>query len=372
MAFGRPRLSVSLALLLLAACGGSGGGGTSTTAAVVGPDALFQGSYHVTGIQGEQDGAESIASIWGSASSAGDGVVALATGANRLGVILDPSAPEDISYSVGSDRLFDLIPQLPGISFFRGGITETGDVVSAAGILPGLPPTLFLMGRRGGTYDESSLSGTYRFARYGGTVIGPTNVAGWGSFTFDGAGGGAYEFSVNVEGAVFGANPLFTYDVAADGDLSLDLGGGFVVEGSIVAGGEILLASGGRTAGDNPVNYVLVRQGAGYVDADLEGQYFMLLLMHDPATSAYIAFTGILIADGAGANTFLGLRNEDGIVTYSESDDVSTVVAPDGTVTFTTSGGDTLLGGMSSDRRFLTAAGTTNAGGAPTFLFLHR
>jgi hypothetical protein len=359
-------------MLLLAACGGSGSSGGGS-AAFLHPDTLFAGSYFVAGIQGEQEGAESIAAYWGSATSAGAGEVELASASNRLGVVDPLSAPESIPYGVGLDRLFEIIPQYPGISFFRGGICENGDMAAAAGVLADFQPTVLLLGRRGGTHDESSLAGIYRYARYGGTVAGVTNVAGWGTFTFDGAGGGSYELNVNQEGVVFGpANPLFTYEVDPDGTLRLDLGGGAELEGAVVAGGDVLLASGGTLPGSDPVTCVLVRQGAGLADADFVGEYFMLALLHDPATGAYSAFTGVLVADGAGASYFLGLRNEDGVVTVQEADTVATSVAPDGTVTFTTSSGDSFLGGMSPDGRFVAAAGTTNAGGAPIFLFLMR
>jgi hypothetical protein len=364
-------LSCSVLALLLAACGGAGSGG-SASPAVPASLALVVGTYHVAGINGEGQGGESIASIWGTATSDGTGTLAMGTGSNRNGVITAEEPPFGLPYDVASDRLLEILPQLPGISFFRGGVSDTGDVLIGASSAPSLQPTLLLMGRQSGTYDESSLAGTYRFARYGGTVFGPTNVAAWGRMTFDGAGGGTSALSLNQEGVILGpANPVVHYDVDPDGSVSLDHGG-TAVEGSIAAGGQLIFATGGRLAGDDPVLYVLVRQGAGYSDADLQGQYFMVVMSHDPATGAYTSFTGALLADGAGANQFFGIADEDGVFSIPPSDVVTSVVAPDGAVTLTTGGGDVLVGGMSADRRFVAAAGTSNAGGTPMLVFLMR
>jgi hypothetical protein len=365
-----PRARSVFAVLLassLAACGGG-----SSTPLLQSPDSRFAGPYAFVGIAGEQNGAETITASWGEAEADGQGAVTLEWHSNVLGVIVD-GLPEEVPYSISSDRVLEVVPILHGIAAYRGGITEEGDVAAMSTSLGGLQPGLVVFGRKEGAYDLTSLTGTYRFARYGGVVLGPSNVAGWGTVTFDGLGGGTATTSSNQEGFVFGpAAPAITYQVGVDGAMRLDLGGGVIVEGQISANGDLLLLSGGTVADANPATYVLVRQGAGMSDEDFDGQYFVVALLHDPATNSYASFTGVFLADGAGNGDMLGLLDSDGDVSLPPGETSTTSVAADGTVTLTTLGGDTLVGGISPDGRFAALAGTTNPGGGPSFVFLLR
>jgi len=359
----------ALALLLLVGCGGGGG----TSIAFEKPESLLAGTYRIVGVSGDKGGIEEVDSYWGELQASGAGMLSLTVVQNALGVLSPPLPSSDIVYRVGYDRALEFDSSLPGVAAFHGAVSEAGDVAALMTTFTPIRPMLLLLGRSGPGYDVSSLIGTYHFGCYGATVGGPFNFVGWGSFVFDGAGGGTYELTVNQEGAIAGpANPLFSYTVSPDGAVSLDLGGGFVVNGSVVAGGEMVLAAGGDAPGDNPTTYVLLRQGAGYTDADLDGPYFMLGFGHGVATNSYRGFVGGVLADGAGSNQFAGLRNEDGVVTQDPADGFSSAVAPDGTITFTTAGGDVLRGAMSADRRFLIATGTTNLGGDAAFFFLLR
>lgn len=375
MRFAIHTLFAAVLLSALAGCGSSGGGTTIVTEEVIAPDlnALFMGEYQHVAFLGEQDGVESMRAFWGSLAAAGDGTSEIFQNENSLGVINPAVGTSPIDYQIGFNHVMTMGEFVPGFGFLRGGITSDGRVAALTSVFDGVDPTLWMFGRRGPPpHDDTSVQGTWRFARYTSNIAIPLNVSGWGSITFDGMGAGTFEESNNQETATFGPiNPPFTYEVLNDGRIGLLLGPGNLLIGSIVEGGQAIIAGGSNVPGEPPSMYVFVREAAGLSDADFAGNYQLLAFGHDSASNAYWSVTAGMVADGAGVNTFVGLRNEDGTTTATGADGVFSSVAANGEITFTTPGGDTYAGAMTQDGSVVIGAGATNAGGDPAFfLFL--
>lgn len=369
----RGRLAAFL-LLLLAGCGSSGGGTTVAGPTVfVDPNVLLDGVYQFVGFSGEADGVETMSALAGVFTADGAGNAEFSAAINELGVITPAGPPSPVDYQVHVDHSLTMGSFGPGAAYLRGGVTSTGDLAMGAVVFDGSDPFLWLMGRPTSSMpDDTNVLGTWRFTRYTANIAVPLNVAGWGTIEFDGMGAGTYEESNNQEGATFGPiNPPFTYEVLPDGQIALALGGANVIHGSVIAGEQVIIAAGSSIPGGAPSIYVFVRAAVGMSDADLAGEYSMVSFGHESAANSYATFTGGVMADGAGVNQFVGMRNEDGVTTTSGFDGVLSSVAPDGAVTFTTGGGDQLHGAISADGSVVIGAGTSTPGGDPAFfLFL--
>ena len=365
-----------LALLLLAACGSSGGGDSTVVVPVQSsPNAhLFAGTYQAVAVSATEDmGFEYMRTRWGTMLA--DGVYdVLGSLTHNYGGAISVLATDTYgTFAVETDRRFTYESLFAGLDHSVGGITETGDIVSLAIMAAGATPTMQVYARRDGMHGLGSLSGTYRLAGFGATVAGLMTSATWGTVTFDGMGGGTSDAAVNQEGATFGPVLLpITYTVAPDGAMSLSFAGGLTLDGGIAAGGDVLLLGGGTTPGDNMFVYVLVREGAGLGDADLDGNFVLTGMTQEVGTNFYATIAGNLAADGMGAAQARGLRCQEGVVEWIPSENVTTTVAPTGALTLTTGGGDVFVGGLVPDARFGVLAGPTNAGGDPTILFLLR
>ena len=284
-------------------------------------------------------------------------------------------SPGSLGYAVGADRRFGLTIGIPGVLATQGGITAAGDLAVSAPVLPGLSPGLYFFGRRGGSFNVSSLTGTYFYASYGAAVAPPhQNVVMTGTVTFDGAGSATTDFLVNREGLVMAPfSPPLQYTVDADGTLAFSFTGGPALSGGITAGGQVVVCAGDTNNGGDPWFCVLLRQGADYVDADLDDAYFLMGMAHDVAGNAYRSFTGTMLADSDSgtAQLFMTTKHEDQ-VSVEEPGGLFTELQADGTLTFALPGGEVLVGGVSADRRFGMVAGSTTPGDDPTLVFFLR
>jgi hypothetical protein len=364
------RLSWTLGLAL-AACGGTPGADPGATTVPVAAASLFSGTYQVVSPGGTQGPAEEVVTLWGSAMADGIGSSSWTLAMNDGGVVNPPAAMGDMPFVVHDDRsmAFELAPH---VSFADGGISEDGALAVLASVWAGMSPRLFLLARREGVFNDASLNGLYRLAGHLASVPGLSNAAAWADVTFDGLGGGTATLALDNEGVIVGPAVLpIVYAVSADGQLTLEIGA-LAVEGSLAAGGDVVLVGGGTNAGEFPSAFALVRAGAAMSDADFDGVYFAAALWHESATNEYHSFTGTLHPDGAGSATLFGTDNEEGVVTAMPADGATFTVAPDGALVLTTSGGDVLVGGLTQDGRYAALAGGTNAGADPIFVVLVR
>ena len=373
----RSSLACFVIAVFLAACGSSGGGGGASSGGALvltDPNGLFTGEYQMIGMEGDNSGVEQIVALLGDATADGAGTMTLAVGENDTGVVSPPTPPSDVDYQVHVDYGFTIGNFGPNAVFARGGITEDGAMAGVMTVIDGIDPTLWLFGRRATALeDDTDVQGTWHFARYTANIAVPLNVAGWGTVDFNGAGGGTYEEWNNQEGATFGpVNPPLIYEVLSGGRIGIQFGANNIVFGSILAGGDVIFCSGSSVAGGPPTLYVLIRAGAGMADTDFTGFHHMLTIGHESGSNSYSTFTGTAQSEGMGVSQFIGMRNEDGTTTTSGIDGVLWTVAPNGAVTFTTGGGDTLHGAISPDGRVIAGAGTSNAGGDPAFFLFFR
>ncbi len=368
------RTALVLCALFLAACGGSDG--TTTVVVAAGeqpPPALFNGAYHMSIIGGSTAGGlENFLVSWGDATADPEtGLLSFTGSANADGVV--NASDENLPFEERSDRELALEPFLPAYDALQGGVSEDGSVAAAAAATPFIPPYLMLFTRAGSGYDNATVAGTYQFAAMSSTAVGNSTGALWGTITFDGAGGGNAEVTTNAEGAIVGPFVVpINYTVEPDGGLQLAINGALILQGGIGADGEVALLGGGVIAGDNPTQYVLVRQGAGLADADLDGIYFFAGLTQEVGSNLYGSISGHLLADGAGSAFFTGYVNNQGDVTVEPPEPLTTTVAGDGTISVTTGGGDVFHGSLSASGRFGIFAGPDGPGTNPSFFFFFR
>lgn len=371
-----PPVLAGLALvgLLLVGCGSSGGGTNTITVEGSSKADLFTGSYAMAMVFGSEDGgAETFQSFWGTINANGVNEAFGSISTNYQGVLSTSSYQTLGTYAVEEDRRFTMESEYAGLDHELGGMSEAGDLGILAMVTSTAYPLVRVFGRRDAVaHDLASLTGAYHMVAYGATVGGDNTFAEWGSVTFDGAGGGTSETSVNQEGATLGpVNIPVTYTVAGDGAMTLAFAGGLALEGAIAVGGDVLILGGAAVAGDHPRMVVLVRAGAGLGNADFDGRYAWAGLRQEIGSNFYRSYAGHMVADGMGSADRSGLVKHEDHTTWLTPDTVTTVVQPNGALTLM-AGATEYVGGLSPDGRFAILAGPTNAGFDPSIWFLLR
>ncbi len=371
-----PRSLVPLLLgcLILLGCGGSSGGTNLVTVESSPKADLFRGQYAMAQVLGSEDGgSETFRATWASVDADGIHDIRGAPKVNYQGNIAQHTYDTLGTFAVEEDRRFTKETWFAGIDHELGILSEAGDLGIMAMVSATAYPSLRLFARREpGPYNDASLSGLYHLVGYGSTVAGDNTFAEWGTVTFDGAGTGTSETSINQEGATFGpVNIPITYGVDGDGAMTLGFAGGLALEGYVAVGGDVLVLGGATVAGDHPRIMVLVRAGAGLGDADLDGSYTWAGLAQDVPTNHYRTHAGRMIADGMGSADRSGRRKLETLAEWMTPDTVTTTVAPNGGLTLL-AGITEYIGALSPDGRFAILAGPTNAGQDPSIWFLLR
>jgi hypothetical protein len=287
---------------------------------------------------------------------------------NTNGVLGGPTSPgAAIPYTVDALRTFTWNLGTPAL---RGGVSADGSVACLASILAGLDPAMFVMGRKSGTWSNADLAGLYFLCFF--AYLNPSDSAIFGTAVLDGAGGvSGGTVMENLDGAPIGPSAtMLTYAAAADGSLTGSFFG-LAATGAILAGGELILLSGGTVAADDPFLLLLVKAGAGLSNASLNGSYFAVGLEADTGPPPqWTSQTLSLTMDGAGGIAINGgTRSEDGVIFPVPPGVSDYTVAANGALTVETG---TFEGGVSPSGNYAIFAGGTGVGDAPTMFFLMR
>jgi hypothetical protein len=360
-----PRLSALLASAALAGCG-----------VLVDPDpaaptasaATFAGDYHLHLLRGTVAPAQEVRALWGNVLADGVGQFTGTISSNENGVLSGPGPTGFIDYEVDADATFRWVAGAVDVA--RGGIALDGDLGVVAYEVPGLDPMIAVMGRRQGVWNLASLNGTYHFTGFAYSVGGGLNASYWGTVTFDGAGSASSLLQANIGGLVFPGSPALTYNVFADGTMTLDFGGGFTHRGGIQKNGDLIVVAGATVAGDNPAMFALVRAQPGATDATLAGPYHMVGLGFDDVANQYRSVTGSFDADGAGFAALALTENQEGVITPLAGNPTYSV-AGNGTLEVV-SGVETWRGGVSPGGHVAVLGGSTAPGGDQGFYLLVR
>lgn len=343
------------------------------------PAALFNGTYFYQALAGNFPVPAGY-SWWGDLMA--DGVSEITGGTlswnNGAGGVLSDSAPE-IAYTVDAARRMTW----PGGGAFnaQGGIASDGSVATISSIGDTGWPGLAILVRQRGTFDLSSLEDTYHLNGF--CIDDSSDVALWGTVTFDGLGGATEELSGNANGVVVGPTPSTaqTYTVTADGTVTLTVGNlNTPNQGGILMGGDLVVLSG-PTDGEAPCLLVLIRHSDSASASVLSGDYHIGAFLAEanapppPPPPNFSSFTGTGSADGVSTvSTNTGGRiNIDGVVgpfPATMTNDSYTVAA-DGTLSVTIAG-TTLVGAVSPSGDYAALAGGTTLGSFPQFWFFVR
>ena len=356
-----------LACLLAAGCGG--GDGTPA-----GPGAAFAGPYWMFELRSGPVFSSQwpgIVTLWGTAYA--DGEAGFVTdmvfyGGNPLGEF-------PATYAVADDLSF---AAEKGGHAWDGGMTQYGRCV-VAGYVGSWYNGLAILLSRVGTYDETDLAGSYHMVGFerGWAFYKGSSLSG-SVLTFDGS--GHYTATAVTRTGVDMIREVtpdtdLTYSVAANGLVSMDdVWKANRLEGGIQPGGQVVVAAGGSGDREGPVMYALIKAEQEVSNATFSGAYWTAGLRR--TYDAVSGFYGVITADGTGGYTWEGMDRTQGESDFTESTVAGTYeVAADGTFTFTTSGGEILVGGISADGQYFalggetTPSGVTPRGGSAFFVF---
>ncbi len=352
--------------------GGCGGGGTPAPmggggTVISGPsDADFFGGYFWQFLSCNP-GIPECTSQWGIMTADGAGSInAGAIAQNQAGVVTGPVGIPPLPYTVNPDGTIELTI---GPSTLNGGITEDGAIMAVAQNTPGFHPTIAIMPRGVGVYNDASLNGEYHYCAFWFNGASGNEVAHWGgTVTFDGV-GGAFNYSAgstNVNGAVAPPQPPMNYgayNVAANGLVEWFHPGSWMT-GGLGFGGDLMVLTGSTNAGEDRQRVeVLIRKGAGLSDASLSGTYRCIVIGADDAPPPrYFSYTGTVTFDGAGGYLLgEGQVNRDGVILPQPAAGAPSPysVSADGTLEVN---GTLFQGGVSPDGRVAVWSGPNVAG----------
>jgi len=339
------------------------------------PAALFNGTYFYQALAGNFPVPTGY-SWWGDVAA--DGVSQITGGTlgwnDGAGGIFTGPAPA-VSYTVDAARRMTW----PGGGPFnvQGGISIDGSVATLSSIGATGWPGLSILVRRGGTFDLGSLNDTYHLSGFCSSATADTSL--WGTVTFDGLGGANETLSLNINGTIGGPvpNTAQIYTVAADGTTSYTFHPAHIAtQGGILPGGDLVVLTGATVAGP-PCLVVLIRQSAAASASTLSGNYHIGAFFADVGAPppSFSSFTGTSSSDGVNTLTTNvgGTIDVDGVVgpwPPLVTNDAYTVMT-DGTLTLTT-GGTTLVGGVSPTGDYAVVAGGTTTGSLPQLWFMVR
>ena len=350
--------------VFLAACGGGNGdpfvdGSEGGDSGESGPDLFtFSGTFHAMGML--TNGTTSNTVFYGPLAADAVGAYSIVASVNTDGS-LPPGGPAaaDDEYSVDPGGGLTVGGTLGGF----GGMNPDKDVAAISSFFGGLSVWL----RRGGSFDVSSLNGTYRFVSKI-AASSSTLLSLGGTIVFDGAGAGTFmpEF-LNNEGNLQGtADDPLTYTVSADGDVEIDIRGMQTLRGGIARGGEILAVAGGALAGQDPMVVYAIRQRTGATTSQLTGGYTLVLDRFAQVTHDRLGLSGTLSADGGATASFRDL------LTLTPLPSIPVSISDDGQIDATLDGGYRVRGAISAAGDVAFLAGGIDDGFDPGLMALVR
>ena len=366
MAPFRPLCILVCATLIasLAACGG----GSGATPAPPASAALLSGSYFLWETDLTDATPDSQATFWGVGTADGMGGLTGTIGANDGGAVIGPLALASSTYTVAGNRESTFV--LFGTDGFAGWSNAAGSLALGANVTTGRLPGLFGMIRLGTGFSVASLQGDYFMQAC--DLVSPSGAmeAIWGSINFDGMGGGTFALTINDETAVGPTSDSLTYTVAANGQLTMTFTSGTVVEGALLQGGDLLLASGDVSGpSGTPLAVACVRKTSGASNATFNGTYQLIGLERDGG--GFAAITGSAVSAGTGTLTATFTKNTDGLISSSGPAIVTYAAAADGGL-IVDGTGEPLIGGCSPGGTYAIFAGPNAAMTNPRFYVLMR
>lgn len=219
--------------------------------------------------------------------------------------------------------------------------------------------------------DASLVSGSYFLCIYGGDDGTPDagNVI-WGVSSADGAGMLASTVGINDGGVLGGpvAAPA-TYTVAGDRATTVVLGGSTGYAGWTDAAGSAVMTSAVAN-GSTPATLTLLKLGSGYVDADMQGDWFVAVYDVTLAGSAQTLW-GPVTLDAMGDGTVSLTGNAEGTVNPSGTTGMDASVAGNGQVALTF-GGATFEGSLHAGKNLAIFTGSTTSGEDPVWVVMVR
>lgn len=359
----------ALAIPLVFATGACGGGGNGT---VTGGSDAFNGTYFFGAFEGSAGPAES-RSHWGQLTANGAGMVPTITGSTNDEGTIGALGATPFAYALGPAGQLNLMTGGGGVVDQQGGISASGSMAIAAGILASNDPSILFSLRKAGTFSNASLTGTYRYCMFFDWDSGTDgDSALWGTATFTPATGVvSFSHTINSDGIVTGPHVLpETYTVAGDGTFTATLDGGSLA-GGVLAGGQIAYLSGGTLGGGSRLLAVFVKQSTSASLATFAGAYhFVAMVANDgPApVPHWLSHTGTATSNNLGQLTFGAITrlNDDGTIqTLPAGATANYTVAANGAMTM--DGGGGASGGVAPDGGLAVVAGSTAGTQGPEF-----
>jgi hypothetical protein len=148
----------------------------------------------------------------------------------------------------------------PAPSHLRGAVSADRNLILLGGQLAGAKhASITVLVRKGQAASTAALAGDYFESNFESSFLG--FLDGWGTMNLDGAGGGTWSYSLNLEGTPFGPNPInVNYGVLVDGTWGLiDTASSVAWNGIVGGGGRYAFLTGGFTPNASPSFVALVR-----------------------------------------------------------------------------------------------------------------
>ena len=356
---------IALVCLGLAACGGGGGG---TMAPPTPTDPIGTGTYWTFLVAGDDDmGNQEISSSYGSLAYDASGTIAGSLDANTGGA-QGTTPVAGFTWERVADGTYNWRFPLGGPGPLLSGGMEAAGTVGLFGSVQAVNPSIGILFRKGGTFDNASLSGAYHRVILRHDFGAPQNLGIVSLMTFDG--NGAYAdvpALVNSDGLMAsGLNSAGTYTVAPDGSFAIDN----LVQGALVEGGHFAVAGGGLNAMSAPELQFLLRATSGATNALFNGEYWFVAFLHSQAGPDYISRTGTVTA-GGGVLVVTSTENTDSQI-GSFGDTGGFNVAGNGTLEVALQSGEAYRGAISADGSVAILGGGSTAGTPPGVFFLVR
>ena len=346
-----------LVVFALVGCGGGSGGGPEEQQEDQQDDvqpSAFQGPYGIYALLGTS-GPEEVATRTGSGAADGQDTLSLTTTENFHGSVSAGGA-ETTGYTLTSDGavLFNAPNAL------RGGVNADGLGFVAATTASGEAPGILLGLRKEGTgFSTASLSGSYHCVSFQQFLVDNSAIVFFSNATFDGAG------SANGAPLLANQDAFFPAAVPVDYTYIVDDAGVFTdsfnLRGHVLPGNEIVVAAGATSDMGDPTLALYIRQQTAASAALFSGSYWAVRFSQAGLFNAFRTQTGTVTADGVGAGTVDGTRNDDGTISEAGESPISFSVQPSGRVDATFAGTG-LFGAISADGRFAVFAGGTSLG----------
>ena len=352
--------TAGLLALALSACGGGSRGENQGGGAPSGQTlARAFGIYALSGSGGPEE------VIVATGAGSGDGTTFTATTTDNDHASVSSGNVSASPYTVGADGAlaFTAGALAGGVNADGlGFVTSTTSDGESPGILVGLR-------KEGSGFSAASLSGAYHLVAFQQLLPSNSTTAAYGSTTFDGAGGAmSTDEFVTIDG-VLAAPSAFstTYTVQPTGDFSDSQS----LAGHVMAGNDVVMAAGSIMNGEAPYLTVYLKEQAAATNESFQGNYWAVQFSSNPGADTFSSLVGTLSADGAGAGTISGTRNNNGTISPLGTAGLTYAVGPNGRVDATINGIG-VVGALSPDGRIVVLVGSTMAVNPPEIWMLIR